>query len=191
MSVVPIILAAGASPRLGFPKALARCGGRTAIEIALENCSALAAPVLVLGSDAEQVRAALPSGACIVVNQEWRAGQLSSLLAGLEQVPAASDFMLYLVDYPLLTPAVMAQIVEGFEQRAPEQSIAAPIFRRRGGHPVIFAAQLRCELQRAGSARDVVYRDAARVKYVPVGTDAIWRDLESIAPGRTVAAEVS
>ena len=184
MNVVPIILAAGASPGLGFPKAVARFGSRTALEIALANCAALAPAVVVLGSRARQVRAALPPGTRAVVNEKWRVGQLSSLLAGLALVPRGADFMLYPVDYPLLTPAIINRLVAGFAERLPRENIAAPRFRRRSGHPVIFASELRRELARAASAREVVYRDPARVKFVSVRSEAIWRDLDTAAAYR-------
>ena len=184
MNVVPIILAAGPSPALGVPKALARFGSRTALEIALDNCAALAPAVVVLGSRARQVRAALPSGIRAVVNENWRAGQLSSLLAGIALLPRSADFMLYPVDYPLLTPAIINRLVAGFAGRVAQQKIAAPRFRLRGGHPVIFACELRDELARATSAREVVYRHPARVKFVPVRSEAIWRDLDTPAAYR-------
>lgn len=184
MTVVPIILAAGASPGLGFPKALARFGDRTALEIALANCAGLAPAIVVLGSRARQVRAAVPPGARAVVNEKWRAGQLSSLLAGLTRAPRSADFMLYPVDYPLLTPAIVSRLVAGFADRQPQERIAAPRFRRRAGHPVIFAAALRDELACAASAREVVYRDPTRVKFVSIRSEAIWRDLDSPAAYR-------
>jgi 7,8-didemethyl-8-hydroxy-5-deazariboflavin synthase CofG subunit len=181
--IVPIILAAGAST-LGFPKALAKFGEKTALQIALENCAGLETPVVVLGSAAERVRALVPQSARIVVNEKWRAGQMSSLRAALAEVAAGADFMLYPVDYPLLTRAVIAMLVAGFRGRSRRQTIVIPRFQNRGGHPVIFAAELRSEFGRVETAREVVYRDAKRVKFVNAATEAIWRDLDSPAAYR-------
>src|SRR5258708_5149532 len=61
--LVPILLAAGSSDRLGFPRPLARFGNKTALEIAVENCAGLARPVVVLGNDAGEIRKGVPRGA--------------------------------------------------------------------------------------------------------------------------------
>lgn len=182
--IVPIILAAGRSTRLGFPKPLARFREKTAVQIAVENCAGLGRPVVVVGFQAARVRRAVPAGARVVVNRAWPAGQLGSLLAGLAHVPRASPFLLYPVDYPLLTRAVIRRLVAAFKARRPEQAIVAPVFRGREGHPVIFSAEIRDELPNARTAKDVVSRDRRRVKLVPVNTPAIWRDISSPATYR-------
>jgi FO synthase len=97
--------------------------------------------------------------------------------------------MLYPVDYPLLTPNVIAALVEGFRGRANTQSIAIPSYRGRGGHPVIFDATVRREIEHARTAREVVYRDKRRVLRIDVGTDAIWLDMDSQAALRTRVRE--
>ncbi|HSA92240.1 MAG TPA: nucleotidyltransferase family protein [Terriglobales bacterium] len=183
-AIHPIILAAGRSSRLGFPKATARFGDRTAIEIAVENCAGLAPPIVVLGYDAARLRKAVPRTASVEVNRRWRRGQTTSLLAGLRRVPRDADFMLYPLDFPLLTPAVVRRLVAGFRRRNKAQAIAAPSFRRRAGHPVIFAAKVRKELETADSAREVVYRDLSRIRFVPVRTSAIWLDFDTPAAYR-------
>jgi FO synthase len=187
-TIVPIILAAGPSD-LGFPKALARFGGRTALEIAVENCAALVDPVVVLGSEAERVREFVPPGARVVVNANWRTGQMSSLKAALAEIAPGTDFMLYPVDYPLLNREVIEKLTAAFRARLAGQAIAIPRCKNRGGHPVIFASELRAEVEQSPTARDVVYRDAARVRFVPVTTDAIWRDLDSPAAYRARVCE--
>jgi len=125
----------------------------------------------------------------LVVNQNWCAGQMSSLRAALAEMAPGADFMLYPVDYPLLTPEVIAKLVAGFRGRSPRQTIAVPRFEKRGGHPVIFAAELRPEFEQAETGREIVYRDAKRVKFVNAGTEAIWRDLDSPAAYRARVRE--
>ncbi len=181
--IVPIILAAGPST-LGLPKAMARFGKRTALDIALENCAGLATPIIVLGSEAERIRPAVPHSARVLINANWREGQISSLRAGLAELPAEADFILYPVDYPLLTADTVQKLVAAFRNRTAGQVIAMPTFGGRGGHPIIFAAALRAELQMADVARDVVYHDSQRVRVVPVGSNEIFRDLDSPAAYR-------
>lgn len=183
-AIVPVILAAGPARALGFPKALARFGRRTALELAVENCAGLAKPVVVLGWEAGRVRRAVPRGVHMVVNRAWQAGQLRSLLAGLRRAPGGAAVLLYPVDYPLLTPAVVRRLAEAFRARRSSQAVVVPVFRGRSGHPVVFAAALRRELARARTAREVVERYPARVRRVRVRTSAIGRDFGTPASYR-------
>lgn len=182
--IVPVILAAGRSSGRNFLKPLARFGDKTALHIAIENCAGLPRPVIVLGHRAAQVRRATPRGVGVVVNRRWRAGQLRSLLCGLRRVPAGAAFMLYPVDYPLLTRRVVQRLVAGFRSRRAGIEMVAPVFRRRPGHPVVFSSVIRAELRRAHTAKEVVFRDRSRLRLVPVGTAAIWQDFRSPATYR-------
>ena len=177
--IVPIILAAGKPRRLEFPQALARFGRRTALEIALRNCRGLGRPVVVVGYCAARVRMATSRDVRIVVHRGWQAGQLSSLRAGLRKVPSEAAFMLYPVDYPRLTPSEIRSLVEKFRSKRNDQTIVFPVYRGRSGHPVIFSAEMRRELGRAQSAREVVKKDPRRVKMVQVRTAAIWQDFNT------------
>lgn len=178
---MPVILAAGRSARGNFLKPLARFGDKSALEIAMENCAGLARPVVVLGHQAAHVRRGVPRGVSVVVNRRWRAGQLSSLLAGLRHVPAGAAFMLYPVDFPLLTRTEVLRLTKTFRARRAGVEIAAPVVRRRSGHPVLFSPAMRAELKRARTAKEVVFRDRNRLRLVPVDTAAIWQDFRSPA----------
>lgn len=87
--------------------------------------------------------------------------------------------MLYPVDYPLLTPKAICHLVAGFRRKRADQTIVLPVFRGRAGHPVIFSPLLRGELATARNAREVVRKDPWRVKLVPLGTSAIWKDFDT------------
>lgn len=182
--IVPVILAAGPARALGFPKALARFGRRTALQLAVENCEGLARPVVVLGWQAAQVRPAVPRRARVVVNRNWPSGQLTSLLAGLRRVPRGVACLLYPVDYPLVTPGLVRQLVRAFRTRERRQAVVVPLFHGRSGHPVILAARLRRELARARTAREVVEGKPERVRRVRVRTAAIGRDFGTPASYR-------
>ena len=120
----------------------------------------------------------------MVVNRRWRGGQLRSLLAGLRHVPASAAFMLYPVDFPLLTRTEVQRLTKAFRARRTGKEIVAPVFRRRSGHPVLFSPAMRAELKRARTAKEVVFRDRNRLRLVPVDTAAIWQDFRSPASYR-------
>lgn len=132
---------------------------------------------MVLGFKSVQLRPTVPANARIVINRNWRVGQLSSLLSGLRKVPPDSAFLLYPTDLVFLTRPMIHKLAAAFLRRTKHQKIVMPVYRARDGHPVIFAAELRGELAHSQTARDVVYRDPRRIKRVRVLTPAIWRDL--------------
>jgi CTP:molybdopterin cytidylyltransferase MocA len=177
--IVPIILAAGESQYLPFPKALAEFGEKTALAIAIENCAELERPIVVLGCDAELVRPAVPKGVRVVLNLRWRAGQLSSLLCALKQIPIRAAFLLYPVDHPLLQKATIRALVAAFRAREPFRQIVMPRYGRSYGHPVIVVAALREEFFEAEMARDVVYRVPARIKTVASRSSEIFADFNT------------
>ena len=179
-SVFPIILAAGDSSHLGYPKPLALFNGRTALELAVENCGGVETPIVVLGHRAAAVRRHVPDGARVVINRDWRNGQLSSLLAGLRAVPRGEAFLLYPVDQPLLTAGLVARLVRAFQKRTAGKLIVMPRKGKRAGHPILCSEELRGELEQARTAREVVYRDDRRVQFVAVSDVSIWADFDSL-----------
>jgi CTP:molybdopterin cytidylyltransferase MocA len=178
-NIVPIVLAAGRSHHLPFPKALAVFGNSTALDIAVANCEGLRGPIVVLGSDAELIRPAVPENASIVLNPRWQEGQLSSLLAALQHVPANQAFMLYPVDHPLLQKKTIHQLASEFCSRTASQKIVMPSHNGSFGHPVILAAELREEVMNATTAREVVYRFPKRIKILDAQTSAIYEDFDT------------
>ena len=177
--IFPIILAAGPSRHLPFPKPLAMFGDKTALAIAIDNCARLERPLVVLGCDAERVRRAVPRTAQVVWNRGWRRGQISSLRRALKQIPGGAAFLIYPIDHPLLKRKTIQQLVRAFRAREDSQEIAIP---RRGslyGHPAIVSGKLRTEFFKSKTARDVIYRLPERVRTIQAKTRAILTDFDT------------
>lgn len=127
MSVAAIILAAGASRRLGQPKQLLQVHGETLIartaRIARE---AGAVPVfVVLGAEAEKIRAVLSASDVVLVeNTQWQSGLSSSVRAGVEAVEAQSasvqGVLLLNCDQPRLNADHLRAMIAAFEARKQE-----------------------------------------------------------------------
>jgi CTP:molybdopterin cytidylyltransferase MocA len=177
--IIPIILAAGSSPELPFPKALALFGKKTALQIAVENCRVLGRPVVVLGSQANRILPEVSKAYHVVINRNWRKGQLSSLQQALKSVPANGAFLIYPVDHPLLNPSTLAQIIRAFRKRTPSQEIVMPRHGESYGHPVVVSAAVRPEFLNAQTARDVIYRVPERLRILNVRTSSIFEDFNS------------
>lgn len=175
--IVPIILAAGESKRLGVPKALLPLHGKTLLQHAVDKCRAAGLePIVVLGYAADVLRHTVD--ARVVVNREWKRGMLSSIQAGLRAMPArAKGFMIYPVDYALVPAAAIRKLAAAYD---PSKLIFVLSYRGHGGHPVMLDARLKREvLAERKTARVIVYRDASRVKFVRVETPAIRFDIDT------------
>lgn len=177
--IIPIILAAGSSPALPFPKALAPFGRKTALEIAVENCSFLGRSLVVLGADAERILPAVPKSAQIVINHRWREGQLSSLQTALENLAADDAFLIYPVDLALLQRNTVEQLVRAFRSRSMSQEIVMPRHKGAYGHPVIVSAAARPDFFNAQTGREVIYRVPERIRVLNVRTSSIFDDFSS------------
>jgi molybdenum cofactor cytidylyltransferase len=167
-----VILSGGASRRMGSPKALLSfraVQGKTFLEhlLSVIQHPKISARRVVLGPDAEAIAKAVPlDREDVVINPDWELGQLSSIHAALRSLPVGTDGMLLsLIDHPLITAALVGELIEEFyESRA---AIVLPIFQGRRGHPVIFSARLYDEMLAAPmdvGARAVVWAHRAEVR---------------------------
>lgn len=138
-----IILAAGASTRMGTPKQLLELEGRPLLVRAVEAALASAAwpVVVVLGAHAEKIRPALARHPVLITeNPAWAEGMAASLRAGiatLQQFSRSLDAaVIALCDQPGFSAATIAQLVAA--QRASGRSIVAARYAGRHGAPAMF-----------------------------------------------------
>jgi molybdenum cofactor cytidylyltransferase len=166
-----VILSGGASSRMGSPKALLPYQGRPFLEHLLDvtHHPKIGVRRVVLGAHAEPIARAVDLSADeIVINEDWEAGQLSSIRVALRSLPENTEgLLLCLIDHPLVSAALVHDLIERFS--ATGKPIVLPVYEGRRGHPVIFAAALYGELLSAPietGARAVVWAHAADVEEV-------------------------
>lgn len=134
MKRIAVILAAGLGQRMGGPKALLALGPTVTALDALAHTVGLAGftPLVVLGAEADRVRAAHPA-LSTVLNPAWQDGQWSSVRVGLRAALAQNAGQLFV--HPVDTPRVA---LTTFQTLASSQlPCAVPHARRTDGHPVL------------------------------------------------------
>lgn len=185
--VVGIVLAAGASSRMGRSKALLPLGGDVFVT---RVCAALQAGgvddlVVVAGPDHAAITGSLAAAglqARVVENVRRDEGQLSSVLAGLAVAdrPGVDALLVHLVDVPLVRSGTVRAVMDAFSRtHAP---VVRPLVGGRHGHPVLFARRVFDELRRADpsiGAKAVVRAHAADACDVPVDDEGACRDIDT------------
>jgi molybdenum cofactor cytidylyltransferase len=179
-----IILAAGASRRMGSPKAMLRYRGETFLNRLIRVAGRVADRIIVvLGPpDAEQIRNHAIAGASFATNPAPERGQLSSLQIAVGALPADADGFFFI---PVDCPAVMGETVErlaaAFARRDPQALFVIPRYAGRRGHPVFAAMPIASELlalPAEAQAREVVHRHVNQTLYVDVDDPGILTDID-------------
>lgn len=195
--VATIVLAAGASSRMGRPKMLLPVGDRTLLATAVTPhlVAVNGRVVVVLGKDARRIRAEaglpLDPRLHVVVNRRWREGMSSSLRRGLEVCRDADAVLIALGDEPGVTVDRIARIVAAWQ---PGVALVVPVVSAtRAAHPVLFARCLWEDLRGLRGdvgARAVVQRHwnrAVRVDVPPLVDVDVEEDYRDYLAGRTPA----
>jgi molybdenum cofactor cytidylyltransferase len=144
VSLPAIILAAGASRRLGQPKQLVRAGDETLLgrTVRMVRESGAAPVFVILGAHYEQICAAEDlTDVHVVVNAEWEQGIAASIRSGMTAVqgalPEATAVMLLVCDQPRLTGAHLRALMAEMDDRD-EPTIVASMYANIAGIPAIF-----------------------------------------------------
>jgi molybdenum cofactor cytidylyltransferase len=147
-----VVLAAGASSRLGQPKQLIQVAGETLLErsirIAREAGCAPVVVVLGAGSDEVSARCSL-TDAIVVVNFDWEEGMASSIRAGLAALESVitgqpgdcHGVLLMTCDQPAVTPGHLRALMAS-------GALTASAYAGRRGVPAYFPAANLSALQR-------------------------------------------
>lgn len=172
--IAAVVLAAGASTRLGEPKQLIRIEG----ESLLRRTARLAGdagcmPVfVVLGCEAERMRNEMEGLATTpVIHEGWSEGMGSSLRRGIEAVcatqPQPAAVLLLVCDQAKLTVEHLRRLMA--LQESEGAGVIASGYAGRAGVPAIFGEEFYgelLELQGDAGAREVIRRHPEALKTV-------------------------
>jgi molybdenum cofactor cytidylyltransferase len=202
-----VVLAAGASRRMGTPKAQLTFSRRPdgtvrtfldrILDLALVGCPADA---LVVVGRPEGLAGVLPPGARAVANPDPARGMFSSIRVGLqalaERLAPPAAVMLLLVDHPLVQPRTVARLWAAAEAGSREVAGAAgaagdaagaagvgavvPVYAGSSGHPIVLYPELaRLALEAPADARLDRLVAQLPVQAVPVADPGVVRDIDT------------
>ncbi|WP_220494910.1 nucleotidyltransferase family protein [Lacibacter sediminis] len=146
-----IILAAGASSRLGSPKQLLAYSGATLLQHSIDaaQSSDASSVLVVLGANADLIKSEIGhTAANVVVNPEWKEGMASTIRCGLQTLvemhPETEALIFMVADQPFVTAALLNNLME--LNRNEQRSIVASKYGSTFGTPVLFTKRFFPEL---------------------------------------------
>ena len=145
-----IVLAAGASSRMGTSKATLMLAGRPLLSYVLQVVQQAHVDqiVLVLGADADAARRRFPIvGITPVVNPDFAGGVSTSIRVGVRHLDQdAAAFFVVLGDQPFVSPFTLDRLAA--EWRTTPAKILVPSFRGQRGSPVLLDRSMVQEVDR-------------------------------------------
>lgn len=171
MKTAALVLAAGASTRLGQPKQLVLLQGETLLERALRlACKAGCEPVIaVLGAHAGKIEAVVSfDGIHVVHNPAWQEGMASSIRAGLHDLVMgrAERLLVMACDQPSVTAGHLQALLQQ------EEGIVASGYAGRRGIPAVFPRSMFGDLMHLrgdAGARDLLRGESVTLIDLPEG----------------------
>jgi molybdenum cofactor cytidylyltransferase len=183
--IASVILSAGASVRMGTPKANLKIGTTTflnSILYKLKSCGS-ATIFIVTGYHHRQIVQSLDGtiNCKVLHNTHPEQGQLSSLQLAVRNFNRETEGMLVvLVDHPLVREKTYRELFKS--ARANPQAIIIPTWQQQRGHPVYFSRKFFPALLETPmnlGARNVINNNLEFVHYLPVTDRGILQDIDT------------
>jgi len=182
--VAPVVLAAGDSSRMGYPKALLPMGSHTFLSRILETLGS-ACPgevTVVVGRHAEEIRSrTVNPNVRFIVNPRPELGQISSIQLALRRLePDCAGCLLWPVDLPMVSASLVSALIGLF--RDSEAWVVMPSCGGRRGHPAVFRRALFQELldwPEGKSPKELILRHSEQMMLLSTEETAILEDVDT------------
>ena len=187
--VAALVLAAGLSRRMAPANKLlihdASGEPMVARVVAAARASRAVSVTVVVGHQADQIAATLPAeGVSVVHAARYADGLAGSLHAGVAALPpGTAAAIVCLGDMPLVTSAMIDQIIAAYDQDK-GSLIVVPTHTGKRGNPVLWDRRFFPDIMALTGdtgARSLLLRHAGHVAEIEVGSDAILTDFDTPA----------
>jgi molybdenum cofactor cytidylyltransferase len=137
-----IILAAGESTRLGYPKQIAKYKEKTLLQLAIDAANASKADkrVVVLGANRDEIKKTFPgSSIANIPNPHFKKGISSSIKAGMEYMlkyDQPDQVIIMLCDQPFVDASILDALIDTQEKEG--KGIIACEYAKTVGVPILF-----------------------------------------------------
>jgi molybdenum cofactor cytidylyltransferase len=178
-----VVLAGGFSSRMQQLKPILPLGEETITDHIITTFTVTGVDVfLVTGYRREDVEAGIRRrDITVVYNPDYEQGMLSSIRAGLRQLPATyQSFFILPVDIPLVRPPTILRLIDAMLTDA--DKIIYPVFRRKRGHPPLIPAGLIpdiLEWEGNGGLQAILSSREELAREIPVADSFILGDIDT------------
>ncbi len=179
-----IILAAGESKRMGFPKMLLPFHDKPMLETVIMNVtgSDVYNTIVILGSGKEALEELTRKYKVTnCYNDNYKEGMLSSVQCGFRNVPTDSDAVLvFQGDQPLICTSTINKVINAY--RSSDKGIIIPVYRRKRGHPILIDKRYRNEIEKLDARkglRSLTYIYPEDILEVETDDPGILRDFDT------------
>jgi molybdenum cofactor cytidylyltransferase len=179
-----IILAAGESKRMGFPKMLLDFNGRTMIEnvISMVVESEAVNIIIVIGAEREsllEILAKYRVRTCY--NENYKKGMLSSVQCGFNNIPPdAEAVFVFQGDQPLITTKTVNYMIRAY--RSTDKKIIIPVYNGKRGHPILIGMKYSEEIMTLDAGiglRELTINHPGDILQVETEDPGILRDFDT------------
>lgn len=179
-TVAMIILAAGASVRMGTPKQLLLYQGRSLLgHITREAIASVCEPIIVvLGAYAQQIRQEVQLPVQVVENLDWNQGMSTSIKSGIQCLNTTTNnieaVVLTVCDQPFVSTQIINQLVVAYHNT--KKPIIASEYSSTLGVPALFSHRFFSELtdlKETEGAKQIIQKYNHEVFCIPFPEGAI------------------
>jgi molybdenum cofactor cytidylyltransferase len=185
-SFAGVILAAGASSRMGRDKALLPWRDGTFLSAAIRALQpATELVIVVAGANVSNLEPIADAQAAFLdVNPDPQQGQFSSLLVGLQEVlnHGRDAAIVTLVDRPPAEVETIQHLKAAFLSSDEQTWAVIPEYSGRHGHPIVIGREMIAAFLRApvhSSAREIEHANQTHIRYVPVNDPLVVANVDT------------
>lgn len=138
-----ILLAAGASVRLGKPKQLLEYGGKPLLQHGLQVAidSGLSPVIVVLGANADSIKTEISNkDITLIINDSWSEGMASSIRCGIEKLmgiaPDTTAAIIMVCDQPFVSSKLLIKLIKKHQETG--LPVIASRYENNNGTPALF-----------------------------------------------------